>query len=285
MSPESEALGVEPVMQNIYFQKSYQRAFGTFPLKGAELSAAMETAIEVGYRAFDTAQMYGNEAEVGLTLAAANVSRSELCVTTKVHPDNFAADLFLPSVRASLKALRLDQVDVLMLHWPPIDANLAPSLRLLEKAQKEGLARYIGVSNYTASMMRAASEIVATPLVANQVEFHPLLDQSPLLKAATETGILLSSYCSVARGEVFKHAIFAEIAADYGKQPAQIVLRWILQKGVSINTMSTKPANIAANFDVMDFTLSSIDMARIDSLTATGRRVVGKGIPWAPAWD
>ena len=116
MSPESEALGVEPVMQNIYFQKSYQRAFGTFPLKGAELSAAMETAIEVGYRAFDTAQMYGNEAEVGLTLAAANVSRSELCVTTKVHPDNFAADRFLPSVRASLKALRLDQVDVLMLH-------------------------------------------------------------------------------------------------------------------------------------------------------------------------
>ena len=105
------------------------------------------------------------------------------------------------------------------------------------------------------------------------------------MKAAAETGILLSSYCSVARGEVFKHAIFAEIAADYGKQPAQIVLRWILQKGVSINTMSTKPANIAANFDVMDFTLSSIDMARIDSLTATGRRVVGKGIPWAPAWD
>jgi 2,5-diketo-D-gluconate reductase B len=273
-------------MQNLYFQKSYQRGFGTYPLRGAELRAAIESAIDVGYRAFDSAQMYRNEEDVGLSLASATVPRSDLCITTKVHPDNFAEERFLPSVRESLKALKLDYVDALLLHWPPVGGDVTPSLLLLEKAQSEGLTRGIGVSNYTASMMRAARKIASTPLITNQVEFHPLLDQSTLLNAAVETGITLSSYCSVARGEVFKHPIFAEIASDYGKQPAQIVLRWILQKGVAINTMSTKPANIAANFDVVDFTLSNVDMARIDSMKATGYRIIKKGLlPWVPDWD
>ena len=273
-------------MQNIYFQKTYQRAFGTYPLTGDELAAALTTAVKVGYRAIDTAQMYGNEAEVGATLAGLGVPRDELCITTKVHPDNFSEAKFLPSVEASLKALRIDRVDALLLHWPPIGGDIAPSLRLLEKAQRAGLANSIGVSNYTAAMMRRAREIVETPLVANQVEFHPLLDQSVLLAAAAETRIPLSSYCSVARGQVFKHALFGETARDYGKTAGQIVLRWILQRGVPINTMSTKPDNIEANFNVMDFTLSSVDMARIDALAATNHRVVGSDlVPWAPQWD
>lgn len=134
--------------------------------------------------------------------------------------------------------------------------------------------------------MRTARATVAAPLAINQVEFHPLLDQSALLRAANETGIPLSSYCSTARGEVFRHAIFAEIGAAYGRSAVQVVLRWILQKGVATTTMSTKPANIAANFAVMDFTLSSIDMARIDVMTETGRRIVGRAtVPWAPDWD
>lgn len=272
-------------MRNIYFQKTYQRAFGTYPLKGAELVSALESAVAVGYRAIDTAQMYGNESEVGEALAALKIPRDELCITAKVHPDNFSEEKFIPSVEGSLRALRLDRADVLLLHWPPVGGDVAPSLRLLERAGKAGLASFIGVSNYTAAMMRRARQIVEAPLVANQVEFHPLLDQSILLAAATKTGIPLSSYCSVARGEVFKHALFGEIARDYGKTAGQIVLRWILQKGVPINTMSTKPSNIAANFDVMDFTLSSVDMARIDRLAAIGHRVVGSRIPWAPEWD
>ncbi len=273
-------------MANVYFQKTHQRAFGTFPLKGPELKSALEAAVEVGYRAIDTAQMYENEAEVGDVLTGLSIPRSELCVTTKVHPDNFGPDRFLASVQASLKALRLDQIDVLLLHWPPLDRDIAPSLRLLEKARNEGLTKDIGVSNYTAAMMRAAKATIATPLIINQVEFHPLLDQSVLLKAATETGIPLSSYCSVARGEVFKYPLFAEIGADYGKTAGQVVLRWILQRGVSLNTMSTKPANIAANFDVMDFTLSSIDMDRINGMARTGYRIVDKSlVPWAPDFD
>lgn len=270
----------------IYFQKTYQRSFGTFPLTGSVLHDAILAAAKVGYRAFDTAQMYKNEAETGEALEATGLAREDICITTKVDIANFSDALFLPSVEESLRKLRIDQVDVLLLHWPTPGGDITLSLKLLQQAHDCGLTRNIGVSNYTAQMMRTAAQTVQAPLVTNQVEFHPLLNQERLLAAAQETGIPLSSYCSVARGEVFKYPVFAEIGADYGKSAAQIVLRWILQKGVSINTMSTKPDNIAANFDVMDFTLSSIDMARIDAMTRTGYRIVGKGlVPYAPDFD
>jgi len=271
---------------NICYQKTFQRAFGTYPLKGETLAKAIAAAADVGYRAFDTAQMYGNEADTGAALAATGIARADLCITTKVHPDNFTEDRFIASVERSLKDLRVSQVDILLLHWPPVGGDIAPSLRLLQEALSRGLTRNIGVSNYTVQMMRDAKAIVDAPLVTNQVEFHPLLNQDKLLAGATETGIPLSSYSSVARGEVFKHPVFAEIGRGYGKSAGQVVLRWILQKGVSLNTMSTNPDNIRANFEIMDFTLSSIDMARIDAMTATGYRIVTLGlVPWAPVWD
>ena len=271
---------------NIYFQKSHQRSFGTFPLTGDVARDAILAAAEVGYRAFDTAQMYGNEAETGAALKATGVPRDELCITTKVHPDNFSEDRFMASVEASLAALQVDKVDVLLLHWPPEDGKVAPSLKLLQKAHDEGLAANIGVSNYTVAMMREAVSVVDAPLVTNQVEFHPLLNQDRLLAGANEVGIPLSSYSSVARGEVFKHPEFAEIGEAYGKSAGQVVLRWIVQKGVSVNTMSTNPSNIRANFDIMDFTLSHVDMARIEKLTQTGYRIVTSDlVPWAPEWD
>ena len=271
---------------NICFQKAYQRSFGTFPLTGDVLSQAILAAVQVGYRAFDTAQWYGNEADTGAALKASGVDRSDLCIATKVRPDRYTEKEFMPSVEQSLRDLQVDEVDVLYLHWPPADGNIAPALRLLQQTRDQGLTRNIAVSNFTARMMRDARSIIDAPIVSNQVEFHPLLNQNTLLAAATETGIPLSSYCSVARGEVFKYPLFAEIGTGYGKTAAQVILRWILQKGVSINTMSTKPENIRANFDVMDFTLSSIDMARIEAMTATGYRVVTKEkVPIAPEWD
>ena len=271
---------------NFWFEHNFQRGFGTFPLKGAVLQSAIAAAIAAGYRAFDTAQMYGNEAETGAALADSGVARGDLCITTKVHPDNYAADRFMASVEQSLRHLRVSQVDILMLHWPPIGGDVAPPLRLLQQALDRGLTRNIGVSNFTAQMMRDARQIVQSPLVCNQVEFHPLLDQSIVLAAASETGIPLSSYSSVARGEVFKYPLLADIGAGHGKSAAQVVLRWILQKGVAMNTMSTKPENIRANFDILDFALSPQDMARIDALRKTGYRVVTKDrSPWAPVWD
>jgi 2,5-diketo-D-gluconate reductase B len=271
---------------SIYFEKTYQRSFGTFPLKGRALRDAVLAAADVGYRAFDTAQMYQNEAETGAALKETGLPRDELCITTKVDIANYSEDRFLPSVEESLKKLQIDRADVLLLHWPTPGFDIKLSLQLLQKAHDRGLAANIGISNYTAQMMRDAKAIVDAPLVTNQVEFHPLLNQDKLLAAATETGIPLASYCSVARGEVFKHAIFGVIGEAYGKSAAQIVLRWILQKGVSINTMSTKPENIRANFDVMDFTLSSIEMDRIEEMTRTGYRIVGrKLVPYAPDFD
>jgi 2,5-diketo-D-gluconate reductase B len=271
---------------NICYQKTYQRAFGTYPLKGEVLAEAIAAAAEVGYRAFDTAQMYGNEADTGAALKATGLKRGDLCITTKVHPDNFGEAKFLDSVEKSLKDLQVDKVDLLLLHWPPVGGDIAPSLRLLEGALERGLTDNIGVSNYTVTMMKDAVKIIDAPIVTNQVEFHPLLDQNVLMRGAEEAGIPLSSYSSVARGEVFKHPIFAEIGEGYGKSAAQVVLRWILQKGVSLNTMSTNPVNIRANFEIMDFTLSHIDMARIDAMTKTGYRIVSKGlVPWAPVWD
>ncbi|MEO6300523.1 MAG: aldo/keto reductase [Paracoccaceae bacterium] len=271
---------------NIFFQKTYQRGFGTFPLKGDVLADAIQSAVATGYRAFDTAQWYGNEADTGAALAASGLARGELCITTKVSPDNAIAEKFMPSVEQSLRDLQVEQVDILLLHWPPADGNIAAPLRLLQQAQEAGLARHIGISNFTAQMMRDARDIVSIPLVINQIEFHPLLNQNKMLDAAVETGIPLSSYCSVARGEVFKYPIFAEIGAGYGKSAAQVVLRWILQKGLPLNTMSTKPENIRANFEVMDFTLSSIDMARIEAMTAVGYRIVTREkVSIAPVWD
>jgi len=271
---------------SIYFQKTHQRAFGTFPLAGEVARNAILAAAEVGYRAFDTAQMYGNEAETGEALKATGIVRDELCITTKVHPDNFGEGAFMASVEQSLKDLQVDDVDVLLLHWPPIGGDIAPSLKLLQQAFDKGLTKNIGVSNYTIRMMKDAVSIIDAPLMTNQVEFHPLLNQDKLLAGANEIGIPLSSYSSVARGEVFKHPEFAEIGKAYGKTAGQVVLRWILQKGVSVNTMSTKPENIRANFGIMNFTLSSVDMAKIEKLTHTGYRIVTEDlVPWAPDWD
>jgi 2,5-diketo-D-gluconate reductase B len=272
---------------NVTFQKTYQRVFGTFPLGGDVLRAAIEAAVAVGYRAFDTAQMYGNEAETGEALAASGVARDQLCITTKVGIENFTPERFLPSVEASLRALRLAQVDILLLHWPTPGGDIRQSLELLQAAHDRGLARHIGLSNHTAAMMAFARTVVQAPLVTNQVEFHPLLDQSKLLVAAQATGIPLSAYCSVARGAVFDYPLFADIGQGYGKSAGQVALRWILQKGVAITTMSTKPENIRANFEVMDFTLSSIHMARIDALAAqVNLRLIGRNkVPYAPDFD
>jgi 2,5-diketo-D-gluconate reductase B len=270
----------------IFSQSPFERGFGTYPLKGELLHETIKTALDAGYRAFDTAQMYGNEADVGIALAATKIRRNELCITTKVHPNNYTADRFLPSVERSLIDLKLARVDCLLLHWPPAGGDIAPSLKLLQSALDRGLTRTIGVSNFTVKMMHDAKAIVDAQLATNQVEFHPLLNQDKLLAAAAETGIPLSSYSSVARGEVFKHAVFGDIGKAYGKSAGQVVLRWILQKGVSLNTMSTNPENIRANFDIADFVLSSRDMAQIDKMTHTNHRIVRKGaVPWVPDWD
>lgn len=271
---------------NIYYTNEFQRIFGTWELRGDALVRAVSSALEIGYRAFDTAQMYDNEAALGKALESSGLAREKLCITTKITPANYGTGNFRASLERSLSDLRLDYVDVLLLHWPPADGNIAQPLRLLESAMHDGLARNIGVSNFTSRMLRQTGSIIDTPLVTDQVEFHPLLNQDVLMAAASETGIPLSAYCSVARGKIFSYPELASIGEGYGKSTAQVALRWILQKGVIPVAMSSNPVNMKANFAITDFTLSHVDMHRIDRLTKTNHRIVTHEIvPTAPEWD
>ncbi|MBX2835898.1 MAG: aldo/keto reductase [Gammaproteobacteria bacterium] len=274
------------MVKGVYSERHRQCGFGTYPLTGDQCMEAISTAVEIGYRAIDTAQMYQNESDTGKALSATGIPRDEFFVTTKVEHTNYSKNVFLPSVERSLEALQTDYVDVLLLHWPPPDFNIAPALDLLVSAYDRGFARHIGVSNFNSTMMREAKTISNIPIVVNQVEFHPLLNQEILLSVSEETGIPLAAYCAVARGEIFKYPALTKIGEKYGKSAAQIAQRWILQKGVSVNTMSTNPTNIKANFDIIDFQLSDVDMALVDELTQNNYRIVDKSlVPWAPKFD
>jgi 2,5-diketo-D-gluconate reductase B len=271
---------------NVYVDNGFERIFGTWPMQGAHAQRVVESAIDIGYRAIDTAQMYGNEDAVGAAIKASAVPRDELFITTKIHPDNFTQSAFMPSLEASLNALQLPKTDVLLLHWPPLDGNVTPSLKLLNEALKSGLADHVGVSNYNIAMMEDAQRIIDGPVAVNQVEFHPLLDQSRLLEGASRLGIPLSAYCSIAKGKVFDDPVLRGIGAAKGKSAAQVALRWCLQKGVAVNTKSETPKNILSNLEITDFALSDDEMAQIDGLGAQNYRIVsGSGVPFGQFWE
>lgn len=270
----------------VYFNKNHERGFGTFPLKGKACKEAVVAAVDIGFRAFDSAQMYNNEAETGDALKSTGIKREDFFLTTKVDNANYSTNRFLSSVEGSLKRLQTDYLDVLLLHWPPADFIIEPALELLASAHQKNYARHIGISNFTAQMMRDAKSFLDIPIAVNQVEFHPLLNQDILLSTSKETGIPLAAYCAIARGEIFKYPILAEIGEQCDKSAAQVAQRWTLQKGVSVNTMSTSPANIKANFEINDFELSEEQMATVDALTATNYRIVNKSlVPFAPDFD
>ncbi len=271
---------------SFYFTEGFERSFGTWPLRGDTLRSSVMTAIETGYRSFDTAQIYENEEELGSVLKEVGLSREKICITTKVAPSNYASNLFLPSVEASLRSLQTEYVDVLLLHWPDQFGKNAEALDGLQSAVERGYAHNIGVSNYTVSMMENALLRLDSIPVTNQVEFHPLLDTTKLMAAAVRFGIPLASYCSLARGQVVVDPILRDMGHRYDRTASQIALRWILQRGVSLNTMSTSREHQAENFNIMDFFLSGPDMAVIDRCMNINLRIVDSSIvSTAPVWD
>ena len=271
---------------NIYLDAGHHVSFGTFPLRGDDLTSAMRLAADIGYRSFDTAQMYQNEREVGDCLRTLGMPRDELLITTKVSPHNFAVADFLPSVEQSLRDLQTDRVDVLLLHWPDQHGDNGAALDQLQQAHDLGYAAHIGISNYTISMMEDAISRLSTRPAANQVEFHPFLDTQKLLDAANRLALPLTAYCAVARGKMATSPLLDDIGAAHGKTGTQAGLRWTLQKGVAINAMSTKADNLQRNYDLLDFQLNDDEMTRIDTLMADGYRIVNSSLmPTAPAWD
>lgn len=246
--------------------------FGTWPLVGDEGRAAVEMALDAGYRHLDTAQAYENEAEVGAALAASGIARDNVFIVTKVTQANFHPDKFLASVRQSLERLRVDRVDLLLLHWPGFERPMEETLDLLFETKSAGLTAAVGVSNYTIDMMRAAAD--RGPVATNQVEFHTQIDQQRLREAAEGYGIQLTAYCPLARGRILDDPVLVDIAAETGHSTAQIALRWIVQKGVAAICMTRKRANAEANLAALSFTLTDAQMARIDEASRVHNRFV-----------
>jgi diketogulonate reductase-like aldo/keto reductase len=259
--------------------------FGTFRMSDADTLRMVPAALKLGFRHVDTAQIYGNEAAVGDGIAASGVARSDIFLTTKVWVENYAPAKFAHSVEESLKKLRTDHVDLLLLHWPNQAVPLADQIGSLNEAKRQGKVRHIGVSNFTAALMRDAIGLSDTPLVTNQIEVHPYLDQSAVISAARRAGLSITGYYGMADGKVFAEPELKQIAARHNKSVAQIVLRWLVQQdGVIALSKTVSETRAVENLAIFDFTLSEPDMAAIANLAdRNGRLVNPKGL--APDWD
>ena len=259
--------------------------FGTFGMFGPRLQNILVAALQHGFCHIDTAQMYRNEADVGAAIRASGIPRNEVFVTTKVWVRNYARSHFAVSVDESLKKLRTDHVDLLLVHWPRGGAPVEEQIDGLNRAVESGKARHIGVSNYNADMLRKASAASRFPLVTNQVEFHPFLDQDILLRQVASSGISLIAYCGMAVGRVFETPLLKDIAARHRRSVAQIVLRWLIQQPRVVALSRTENIErIAGNTSIFAFALADDEMAAISALKSPGSRIVNPP-HLAPAWD
>lgn len=259
--------------------------FGTFRMPGADVLRVLPKALETGFRHVDTAQIYGNEVEVGEAIFGSGVARKDIFLTTKVWVDKFAHKDLIASVEESLRKLRTDYVDLLLLHWPQSPVPLAEQIGALNEVVRAGRVRHIGVSNYNTELMAEAVRLSDAPIVTNQVEYHPYLDQTAVLKAARSLGMAITAYYAMANGAVPKDEVLREIGDSHGKTAAQVVLRWLIQQpGVVALSKTATESRLAENFDIFDFALSEADMAAIHGLARPDGRIVNPG-HLAPKWD
>ena len=259
---------------------------GTFRLTGQAAVDSVRNALDVGYRAVDTAQIYGNEADVGQGIAESGVPRSELFVTTKIWTDNYAKTKLVPSLRDSLKKLRTDYVDLTLIHWPAPGngVELPEFMEALAEAKALGLTRQIGISNFNIELTRQAIAAVGRSEIAtNQIELSPYLEGRKLTAFLKEQGIAVTSYMTLAYGKVMKDPVLATIAHKHQATVAQVALAWALQLGYAVIPSSTKRENLASNLLARGLRLDAGDMARIAALERNGREVNPEGL--APVWD
>ncbi len=257
---------------------------GTWPMRGAECQAAVESALALGYRHIDTAAAYGNEDAVGAGIATAGVPRGQIHVTTKVWHDQLAPGGVAAAIERSLSALRLDYVDLYLIHWPARGMDLPRTLEAMVRLREQGRARAIGVSNFPVALMRQAVEEVDAPIACNQVEYHVMLDQSAVLAYARAHGIAVTAYSPLAKGsELAGIAELTAIARKHDATAAQVALAWLLgQDGVAAVPKAASRGRQAENLRALDVTLDAADREAI-ALLPKGRRLVAPS--WAPAWD
>jgi diketogulonate reductase-like aldo/keto reductase len=260
--------------------------FGTFELDGDTVRRVLPEALEIGYRHIDTAQVYGNEADVGAALESSEVDRGDVFVTTKVWVDRFEPSELRGSVLESLDRLRSDYVDLLLLHWPAFGPiGMGPTLEALVREQDDGRVRHIGVSNFTIDHLKQACGIVGDNRIAtNQVEFHVYLGQQRLREAMLRLNMALTAYMPLAKGEVADDPVLAEIGRAHDKTAAQVALRWLVEKqAVAAIPATSNPEHARANFEIFDFELTDDDVERIDGLAKDRRICTPEAL--SPDWD
>jgi diketogulonate reductase-like aldo/keto reductase len=258
---------------------------GTWDLRGRTCARMVEQALRLGYRHIDTAEMYDNEREVGEGVHASGIKRGEVFVTTKIWPSHFAPRDLERAARDSLSRLRLREVDLLLLHWPNPQIPLADTLGALCKVKRDGLARHIGVSNFTVKLIEEAVRLSSEPLVCNQIECHPFLDQSKVIAACRKHGMAVVAYSPIARGNARNDKLLARIGAAHGKTAAQVCLRYLVAQDIVVIPRTSKEQRLAENAAIFDFTLSAAEMKEIAGLTRRDGRVVDYSYSGRMEWD
>jgi 2,5-diketo-D-gluconate reductase B len=256
---------------------------GTWDLRGRTCARAVEQALRLGYRHIDTAEMYDNEREVGEGLRASAMPRNDVFVTTKVWPSHFAPRELMRAAKDSLVKLRLSEVDLLLLHWPNPQIPLSETLGALCQVKKDGMARHIGVSNFNTKLLDEAVVLSTEPLVCNQFECHPFLDQSKLIAACRAKGMAVVAYSPIARGGAKNDAVLTRIGQEHGKTAAQVCLRYLVQHNVIVIPRTSRSERLKENFEIFDFKLSAAEMKEVAGLAHPGGRIVEWG--GTPDWD
>ncbi len=257
---------------------------GTWELRGRTARRVVDGALELGYRHLDTAQAYGNEAELGRSLESSGVPRDEIFIVTKVWPDRYAPERFSASVQESLRRLRVERVDLLLLHWPVFEqASLESTVESLAEARTEGRARHVGVSNFTLDLVDRALGASRVPLVVDQAEYHPFLDQERLLAGLRERGLALTAYSPLAKGRVLQDPTLRRIGERHGATAAQVALGWLLRQGVAAIPRTSDLRHLAENLGSLNLELSDEEVRQIDELARPDGRILDPD--WAPSWD
>jgi diketogulonate reductase-like aldo/keto reductase len=258
---------------------------GTWQLRGNTCARIVSEAVRLGYTHIDTAQGYDNEEFVGEGLAASGAARGSVFVTTKIRDRHMGDGALQRSVDESLKKLRLDRIDLLLLHWPNPRVPLADSIRGLNAVKRDGRVKHIGLSNFTTRLLDEAWSLTTEPFTAEQIEYHPYLEQTKMLGALRSRGMGIIAYCPLALGRVIGDPVIESIARAHGRSAAQVALRWLVQQTDVIAIPKTaNPERLAENLAVFDFTLSDAEMARMSALTRPGSRLVNEP-QWVPEWD
>ena len=256
---------------------------GTFRMQGDVCRAAVESALALGYRHIDTAEMYANEEAIGPAIAASGVARKDLHVTTKVWNENLAPDAIRKAFDTSLKKLKLDHVDLYLVHWPSPTMNLPSVMETLMKLKQEGRTRAIGVANFNIALLKQAVEEIKAPIACNQIEYHVMLDQTPVRKYLASKSIPLVAYCPLAQGRAATNEALMAIGKKHNASAAQVALKWLLdQDDVAAIPKASRAESQQANLGALNVKLDDADRKAIASLPKD-QRFVKPG--FAPAWD